>query len=371
MRRAMHKWMTAVILMLLLAGYFSVAAAQSTDPLVAPVLLKEAGLSQQWQVLLPIKPGETVERLFVFDRFLFILTSRNHLFCRNRSDGSYRFEMRLAEERLPVCDPLFMDGKVLFLVGRQLYVIDPVSGLRVGSAILTGVDDNSKCSISKNDDFLYVAGVDRRVHAYQITPTDYIHLFTATSDDDASITSVAAVEDRVYFTTQSGSVVAMQSDGPVRVWQFNASGPIQAPLVLDDDSIYVGSVDTKLYKLNAVTGRTEWPVPFYTGDKILWAPIIGDQVVYQVAGRSGLYAVEKEAGRQVWNVPNGRSLLCESGSTAYTFAWPGILVVMDNATGREVYSLNMAEVNRYAVNVFDATMYLADEQGRVTAIAAP
>lgn len=362
----------ALFLMLLpAAGGAWAASARDYDPLVSPVLLREAGLRQDWQFQLPIKPGESLERLFVFDRYLLVLTDRNYLFCLNRPDGSYRFGMRLTEERLPVCDPMFMDDKVFFLIGRMLKVIDPAAGAMTRTAVLTAMDDNSKCSIGKNEEFVYVAGVDRRVHAFQITPTDYIHLFMATSDDDSAISSLTATPERVYFTTQSGNVIAMQPDRPVRVWQYNASGPIQAAMVLDDQDIYVGSVDTKLYKIDAERGRLQWPTPFYTGDKILQSPTVGETVVYQVAGKSGLYAVDKQTGQAVWNIPSGRSLLCESGPSAYTFAVPGVLMVMDNAAGRERYSLNMAQVTRYAVNTVDANMYVADAQGRVAAIAVP
>lgn len=358
------------VLMTLLSGG-QVLGSTAAEPLVSGLLLKEAGMQRQWQVQLAIKPGESVERMFVFDQHLLVLTNRNYLFGLNRTDGKYRFEARLAETRLPVCDPLYVDGKLYFLIGREMKVIDPVSGALLRSAVLTEVENNTQCSLTKNETFVYMAGIDQRIHAYRIEPNDYVQLFTATADDDSTITSLVATADRVFFTTESGSVVAMEAERPVKVWQFNASGPIIAPLVMDGEDLYAGSLDTKVYKLTAAKGAPAWPTPFYTGDKIQTAPVVGETVVYQYAGRSGLYAIDKQTGRRIWNVPSGRSMLCESGDAAYIFAQPGVLMVMDNRTGRERFSLNMAKVNRWAVNEVDSTLYLADRQGRVAAVATP
>jgi signal recognition particle GTPase len=50
------------------------------------------------------------------------------------------------------------------------------------------------------------------------------------------------------------------------------------------------------------------------------------------------------------------------------FASPGIVKVMDNKTGAELYSVNFSSVQRYAVNTTDAVMYLADTSGRLMSV---
>jgi hypothetical protein len=42
---------------------------------------------------------------------------------------------------------------------------------------------------------------------------------------------------------------------------------------------------------------------------------------------------------------------------------------MDNAAGKEVLSVNIAGVDRFAVNTTDSNIYLADKKGRVLAAA--
>jgi outer membrane protein assembly factor BamB len=347
---------------------------QSSGALVSEALAGEAGLKQDWQIRLPIKTGtgESVDRLFVFDPYLLVLTNQNYLFCRNRVDGSYRFELQIAEKGLPVVDPLYLENRILFLIGSQLKVLDPASGMIVRKADLSEAGESRNASFAKNDRFVYVAGVDRRIHAFRIQEDgDYVRLFTATADNDSAITSIHATNDRVYFATLTGNVVAMEAGRPRKIWQYNASGPISAPLVPGEGVLYAGSQDTKLYKISASNGTLLWDTPFFAGDKILNAPYPGKTVLYLNAGISGLYGISEQTGKEIWNVPNGKSVLCESGERAYVYAQPGVLVVMNNATGQEVFSLNFSEVSCYGVNLLDSRMYVADKQGRVACISVP
>ncbi len=356
-------WMTA-------AG----SRAASTEPLISPRLLSEAGLKLNWQTQLPVKTevSEKIERLFVFDSHLVVLTNRNYLFCRNRQDGAERFQMQAAEERLPMVEPLFLDNRLYFLTGSRLVVLDPVSGTVIRRQDLGEAPASRGVCLAKNDRFMYVAGVDRRIHAYQRQEDgDYVKLFSATADDDSAITSVLATNDQVFLAAAGGAVTAMKTEEPVKLWQYNCSGAITAALVLDGGAIYVGGEDTKLYKINAATGRLMWSMPFFAGEKIRRPPVVGQRLVYLNAGRNGLYGVSKDSGQEVWNVPDGQLLLCESQERAYVFAQPGLIVVMNNTTGRPLYSLNASSVRLGAVNLKDNQIYLADEQGRVACLSVP
>ena len=44
------------------------------------------------------------------------------------------------------------------------------------------------------------------------------------------------------------------------------------------------------------------------------------------------------------------------------------MVVMDNAAGKKICSVNFAAVSKYAVNTPDSTIYIADDKGRVASI---
>jgi outer membrane protein assembly factor BamB len=117
-----------------------------------------------------------------------------------------------------------------------------------------------------------------------------------------------------------------------------------------------------------MTGKNAWPIPFQTGNAVLDPPIIGDKVVYQYVDVQGLYAIDKKSGRKIWQVEAGLNLLAENGSLAYVIAQPGLLVVMNNSTGKKLYSVNLAAVTDYAVNTTDSAFYIADNNGRLMSI---
>jgi len=61
-------------------------------------------------------------------------------------------------------------------------------------------------------------------------------------------------------------------------------------------------------------------------------------------------------------------LLAESGRKAYVITNTGKLVVMDNKKAKQLYSVNFAGVSRYATNVADSKIYIADESGRIACL---
>lgn len=136
----------------------------------------------------------------------------------------------------------------------------------------------------------------------------------------------------------------------------------------DRDWVYVGGLDTKLYKLNVLTGASGWNKPFQTGEEIRSAPIPGARVVYQPMERKGLFSVDKESGDQRWHLPQGVMPITEKDDTAYVYARPATLVAIRNSTGKIDYTLNFTPICHTAINLADSILYGADEAGRVGAI---
>jgi hypothetical protein len=41
---------------------------------------------------------------------------------------------------------------------------------------------------------------------------------------------------------------------------------------------------------------------------------------------------------------------------------------MDNVSAKKLYSVNFAQVSRYAANITDSKIYIANEQGRIACL---
>lgn len=353
-------------LMLVLLTLPVSAKLDKSSSLVSPSLVEYAGLSVNWQMILAVKETEKLDRMYVFGKYLYVLTSQNYLVCINRDRGSIRFELQLAPAGLPIYHPYYYDKKLWFMVGAELLVVDPEVGEVIESRLFKTLGGSAMCPLVRNKERIYIAGLDHRLQA--ITASNYMADFGVSAYDNSRINSVLAADGFVVFSTERGNIIGIAPDGPQKRWQRDVSGRVSASLVKDGEHVYVPCEDTKLYKFNALTGENAWSLPFQTGNAILDPPIIGAKVVYQYIDVQGLYAVNKDSGRKIWQLEAGLNLLAENGDLAYIIAQPGSLVVMNNSTGKEMYSVNFAAVTDYAVNTTDSSFYIADNTGRVMSI---
>jgi outer membrane protein assembly factor BamB len=335
------------------------------DTLVRPELLNQAGLQSAWQIQLPLKPFEQVERLNVFGDYLYVLTNRNFFFCIDRNTGVVRTLLQIASPGLPVLPPLYFEKNSAFLVGQELKIFNPVTG-QITRTLKLSQMDGSRGAIAQNDRFVYICGSGNRLYAF--TADEGVSVFTVTADNDSAIHSVIATEEMVWFATVVGNVVAISPESPQKIWQFNLSGEMAIPPVLNVEYIYAAGLDSKLYKLDAARGTPVWETPFLVGGPVRDPLILGKTCVYVYTINTGLHAVDKQTKKEVWPpLSQGCTILAEKDDLAYVYVRPGILSVMDNAAGKEVLSVNIAGVDRYAVNMTDSKIYLADKKGRVLA----
>lgn len=364
-----------VIFMLMLCLAVNVSAASKKARLREPLmtelvpdtLIRQAGWTCDWQLNLPLKTDEQIGRMFVYGQYLYVLTDTNILFSIDRQQGKTLSVVTLCQRDLPLCSPIFYEGRLGFIAGNQFHVFDPLSGLVQEAEAIEQVGNIFECGVSRNTDYIYITGSDKRLHV--ISPDGYWQAFTVTADNDSAINSVIATDSVVVFSTLDGNVVGMLPNEPTKVWQYDISGPIRAGIITDGDYIYAAGMDAKLYKLNIRTGALAWGNPFHAGAPIIDPVAIGRDVIYLYSHLNGLYAVNKNTGEAVWNIPTGKNILCESGDKAFTYAAPGVLKVMNNKTGDELYSVNLNQVQRYAENMTDSVLYVADKAGRVMSVS--
>jgi len=373
MKRALlrdnHMLQRFVLVFLFVGNYSAVIGGIESfkqSPKNVPVsagLLKEVGLQADWQTKLPLKKTERPRRMIVFQRYLYVLTDRNYLFCVDREDGKLRFQLRLAPAGLEILEPQYYDGLIIFTIGSEISSLDPNSGTIKSRKRFKNIGKGAVYPVKRNSKHLFIAGLDKRIHA--IVADEYWEEFAVTADNDSLINSIVVDEDFVVFSTVSGNIIRTLAEAPKKLWQRDIPGTISAPITRDGGWIYVGSDNNKLYKLEIETGRSGWAVPFHAGDRLSTAAVAGKNVIYQYAGHNGLYAVDKETGQMLWQVPGGIGLLTEKGERAYVFAEPGMLAGFNNNTGRKLFSLDLPGVSAFATNTVDSTIYLGDNSGRL------
>ncbi|MHC4572682.1 MAG: outer membrane protein assembly factor BamB family protein [Planctomycetota bacterium] len=330
--------------------------------LVSPRLLEHAKLRIVWAQKLPMQKNESLERLSMLGNRIYALSNQNYMVSLNRENGSFVFGRFLAPAGFGVLGLDLYEDTLISVVGSRLVEINPESGMEIRGQNL---GFGASCSAARNSSYFYIAGADRRLRTFRAE--DKVKLFEVTADNESLITSVIADDESVVFATDAGNVISIRPDERKRLWQFDAAGSIVGPIVRDGNSILVASKDTYVYKLDMARGTPAiWK--YQAGAILDRAPVVTRDVVYQYVPNKGLTAIDNESGRFMWQVDHGLDLLAEKEGRAYVFREPGELVVMDNKKKKRLYSVNFAGVTKYAGNVADSKIYVADKTGRMVCL---
>ncbi|MCW3091924.1 MAG: hypothetical protein JWP81_2993 [Ferruginibacter sp.] len=85
---------------------------------------------------------------------------------------------------------------------------------------------------------------------------------------------------------------------PAVKWKFHSSQPIMASPVIDENTVYVGGLDSILYAFDISTGNTRWK--FRTGGEIRSNVLVDGARLFLVGGDGTIYSIDKVSGKQVW-----------------------------------------------------------------------
>ena len=342
----------------------SFGAEPGLGHLVSPQLLKHANLEIAWEEQLPLMNGEKLERMFILGNHIYALSDRNYLFSFDRENGKRVFGKPVAPAGTPVGELGLYGDEFILTFGSTLIEADILSGMeRKPVKIEYGI----KCLPARNSSFYYISGVDKRLHVLQAK--NMVQVFEVAAENNSAVTSIVADEDFVVFTTEAGNVIAISPDMPVRLWQFDAGAAIAGAVIRDRMSLFFASKDTNVYRLD-IGGPTNIRLIWkYQMPGILdRTPQVTETTVYQYARIKGLTAIDKESGRYIWSLPEGIELLAEAQEKAYVITKNRTLTIMDNMEAKKLYSVNFAQVSKYAANTDDPKIYIGDETGRIVCL---
>jgi len=121
------------------------------------------------------------------------------------------------------------------------------------------------------------------------------------------------------------------------LWEFVTDGPVlSSPAIGADGTVYIGSVDKKVYALDGATGKRKWE--FMTGGRVESSPAIGaDGTVYIGSCDKLVYALDGATGARKWSFETGGKVLSSPALGAngrlYIGSGDGKLYALDSQTG--------------------------------------
>ncbi len=344
----------------------SFAGTGDSKRLVSQELLKSANLKIVWEKSLPLKKNETLERMIVLGDQIYIISDRNFTMALNRQSGEKIFNRDLAQDGLKAEDFIDINDQIIYVVGNKYIELEKQSGIQKKS---TEVKFGIIAPVVRNNSFFYISGTDNRLHVYKAA--DRVETFKVSGNDDSSITAITAADDYVVFGTKKGNLYSMMPDEPKSYWEFEAAGGLVGKIIRDSNSLFFACDDMNVYRVdvpNTYTKSFIWKT--LVPGIIQKYPRVTSDMVYQCAlsKNSTISAIDRDSGRIIWEVPGGVELLAQSRGRAYVITEDGVLVVMHNASAKQVFSVNFAGVTRQAYNTIDSKIYIGDKTGRVVCL---
>jgi outer membrane protein assembly factor BamB/predicted phosphodiesterase len=204
--------------------------------------------------------------------------------------------------------------------------------------------------------------------------------------------TVAVAGNLVYATTVDGQVWALDTEtGEIR-WQYSLGSRIDcrayASPVVSDGIVYLG-VAQHFVALDAETGKTIWQATFDGMTSALGteymgcysSPCIGEDMVYVGFNlASGLVALNKKNGKQLWNKKHKHNPLHASPALCEDMLYHpafGELRAMKTETGEEVWRFPLPAENSYfpwwtmsSPAISDSRLYIGSLEGAVFGLDA-
>jgi outer membrane protein assembly factor BamB len=167
--------------------------------------------------------------------------------------------------------------------------------------------------------------------------------------------SPAVVDGKVYLGPDDGSVYCLDADTGTLIWKstfhteilktvIQPIAQIRSSPAVVDGRVYVGSLNSRVYCLDAETGSMIWK--FKTGDRVVSSPAVLNGKVYVGSTDHHVYALDAENGGFLWKFDNtldnprpspSRSEVdaspCVVGDVVYIFGNAGYWYALEAETG--------------------------------------
>jgi outer membrane protein assembly factor BamB len=157
------------------------------------------------------------------------------------------------------------------------------------------------------------------------------------------------------------------------VGSFHAGDKIYTAPLVDAGSVYVASVNGKLFKLDAATLEPAWDAPFQASGGLLTDPVLADKDTVLVGGIGHrLYAVNAATGQEEWSLSAGNwfwGTPLVHRDTVYAPNLDGRVYAVDAATGARKWEFGLGAPVRSSPVVLDGLLIVIGRSGRAWGLA--
>jgi outer membrane protein assembly factor BamB/tRNA A-37 threonylcarbamoyl transferase component Bud32 len=294
---------------------------------------------------------------------LYIGCYDNNMYSLNAADG--QFQWKYAADGGIVTRPAVFDGNIYFgSEDQRLHVISE----RTGKVVWTyGTEGKIYSSPRIAEGHVFFGSDDNDMHAVNVNTGRAIWKHST----GAPIHSTPLVENSlIYFGNESGVVTAVDFRGEMK-WRFQAKRSVTSSPVSRGQAIYVASLDTHLYALDAKNG---WPIwKFRLGKGTVSSPALADDFIFVGAVDGFIYCVDARTAKEVWrfhteNQVSGTPVIYKD--SLYCGSVDGNMYCLEYRTGRLRWKFETQGAITGSPIVFDDIVYFGSTDHHVYALFA-
>ncbi|MGB2695911.1 MAG: PQQ-binding-like beta-propeller repeat protein [Dehalococcoidia bacterium] len=191
-------------------------------------------------------------------------------------------------------------GGTVFVPGYDdyLYAINAENGaLRRNWPFPTG--DVLVGGVTAGEDRVYFGSSDGNVYAVNFDGTEAWSFKSAKRIWSTPVLSMG----KLYVTSLDGNLYALDAQSGDELWKYKTGAGIAGPPVVDESLglIYLGGFDNKLRGIDMGTHKERWEIK---ADNWFWTrPLLANGVVYAGSLDGRVYAVDAATGDPAWPAP--------------------------------------------------------------------
>jgi outer membrane protein assembly factor BamB len=358
-----------------LAGGCANGDKDSKTPDIKPVPINS--FHRSWRTELGMGNARPTN-VYVFDTHIIVYSTANNAHVVERSSGALKWIHPLPQNAGEQHAPSVFDDRIVYPATSALKVYSSKDGklqrdLQVDFAIHSGGTGMGQ--------FYYVSANypnGGRLVALDLERTDSLprwEVMTVAPMRSAPVTAGSIT----YFAAEDGVVRAV-NEQRASIWGlddtpdggFKAGGPIFADLTVDTSggTVYVASMDTKLYALAQGSGLIKWR--YYAGVPLYDKPDVTSDTVYQQVRGRGLVAINKTEGKDFreprWVNGNVVKFLADDDKHTFVLTGDGAITALDKTNGQVKWKSSRRDFVSYGTNTKDGQIYAVTHGGELWCI---
>jgi outer membrane protein assembly factor BamB len=156
--------------------------------------------------------------------------------------------------------------------------------------------------------------------------------------------SPAVVDNTLYVGSDDSRCYALAANSGAVEWSAQTDGLVRSSPAVDDEAVYAGSIEGTLYAFDRTDGTERWT--FDTGGTVQWAPALSDGTLYLGNFDRTVFAVDAADGTERWRAqPGGRFVTGAPavGDGAVFAGANGVLKAFETGDGTERWGHTFGE----------------------------